>query len=204
MDYQSPGDLTASDRLFNSGGPWQLETKLLWDFLRDYRYVGGFQRAAEVLVEHAGHDRADVDVLAVPMLFCYRQWIELRLKELWLKGSRLQGRSAEPMKTHDLAILWRQVRPLIEAAWPDDDPSELDHLARILEELASFDGPQGTGFRYPANRKGDVSLPSDLQINLTNVSHVMAKVALLLEGAAEGIAVMLQQQAELDDYYRGD
>lgn len=54
MDYQSPGDLTASDGLFNSGEPWQMETKLLPAFLRDHRYVGDFQGAAEVLVEYVG------------------------------------------------------------------------------------------------------------------------------------------------------
>ena len=66
------------------------------------------------------------------------------------------------------------------------------------------DGPQGTGFRYPANKKGEVSLPDYLQINLANVALVMAKVALLLEGAAAGIGVMLEQNVEIEDYYRGD
>jgi hypothetical protein len=54
------------------------ETKLLWESLRDYRYVGGSQRAAKV-VEHAASDTGDVGVLAVPIPFSYRQWIELRI-----------------------------------------------------------------------------------------------------------------------------
>jgi hypothetical protein len=41
-----------------------MRTKLLWDFLRDYRYVGAFERAGDVLIEHVARFRGDVDVLA--------------------------------------------------------------------------------------------------------------------------------------------
>jgi hypothetical protein len=205
VDLELPGALTDGDRLFNTtAGPWQLQTKMMWDFLRDFRYVVGFQRAAEVLGEHATRDRGDVDALAVPIVFCYRQWIELRLKDLWIQGSRLQDRSVEPIKTHDLRVLWRHVRPLIEDTWPEGDREELDRLQRILEELWAFDGPQGTGFRYAIDKKGRESLPNDLQINLHDVRVVMDKVSALLDGAAEGIAVMLEHQAEMHDEYRGD
>jgi hypothetical protein len=91
------------------------------------------------------------------------------------------------MATHDLTVLPRRVRPLLEAAWPAGDPRELDHLERILGELASFDGRPGTGFRYPVTKAGEVSLPGDLRINLANVGDVMATVARrLLEGPPRG------------------
>jgi hypothetical protein len=81
--------LGPDDQLFNTGGPWQLNVKADMPFLRDYRYVEGFRRAAEVLGEHAAAHRTDVDALAMPILFCYRQWMELRLKDLWVVGRKL-------------------------------------------------------------------------------------------------------------------
>lgn len=196
-----PGELQDGDRLFNADGPWQFNTQMAWDFLRDYRYVQGFQRAAEVLGDHVAQHPGDVDALAMPILFCYRQWVELRLKDLWLQGANLRAVEVDPLRTHDLQILWRHVRPIIEEAWHEGDRAELDRLETVLHELGDSDGPRGTGFRYATDREGRGSLPNDLDINLHNVRTVMEKVARLLDGAAEGIAVMLDHQAEMRSYY---
>ena len=201
--HDSPGDLQDGDRLFNAGGPWQFNARMAWDFLRDYRYVQGFERAAEALGDHVAEQRGDVDALAMPILFCYRQWIELRLKDLWLQGGSLREVDVDPLRTHDLRVLWRHVRPMIEEAWPDGDREELDRLETILHELADLDGPRGTGFRYATDRDGRASLPVDLDINLQNVRTVMQKVARLLEGAAEGVGMMLEHRAEMRSYYEG-
>jgi|GEM_PF-6395313 len=50
MDFGDlPDDLADDDRLFRVRGPSQFDTKMAWTFLRDYRYVEGFRRAAEAL-----------------------------------------------------------------------------------------------------------------------------------------------------------
>lgn len=202
FDTNLPGDLTDDDRLFNvDHGSWELNTRMDWTFLREYRYIAGFERAAQVLGDHAAEFRADVDALTMPILFCYRQWAELQLKALWSNGSQLIGRDATPLKTHDLRVLWRRVRPIIETVWPEGDRSELDRLERVLHELAEFDGPHGTGFRYPTDNDGQASLPTDLSINLENVRLVMEKAALLLNGAADGIADLLSHAEQgMQDY----
>jgi hypothetical protein len=199
-----PGDLEHGDRLFNVGGPWQFNAKMALDFLRDYRYVEGFRRAAEVLGDQVARDRGDVDALAMPILFCYRQWLELRLKDLWLQGGRLGAAGVEPLQTHDLRVLWRHVRPVLEEAWPEGDRDELDRLETVLHELANLDGPQGIGFRYATDREGRASLPPGLEINLHNVRTVMGKVRVLLDGASEGLGVMLEYQAEMRAYDGGE
>jgi hypothetical protein len=196
--------LGPDDRLFNTGGPWQSNVKADMPFLRDYRYVEGFRRATELLGEHALAHRVDVDALAMPILFCYRQWMELRLKDLLVAGRKLAEEEAEPLYTHDLNVLWRRVRPIIEKAWADEGRDALDPLEAVINELAELDGPTGTGFRYALDRSGGPSLPDDLQINLQNVAMVMAKVGILLDGAAEGIGQMLEWQREMYDDFRGD
>lgn len=202
MDFgELPGDLEDDDRLFGVGGPWQFNTKMAWDFLRDYRYVEGFRRAAEALGDHLASHRADVDALVMPILFCYRQWLELRLKDLWLQGGNLRSLDVEPLQTHNLRILWRHVRPVLEEAWPEGDRAELDRLETVLHELADLDGPKGTAFRYATDNEGRASIPDDLDINLLNVRQVMDKVAMVLDGAAEGIAMMLEYRAEMRDEY---
>jgi hypothetical protein len=202
FDTDLPGDLTDDDRLFNvDRGPWEMNTRMDWTFLREYRYIAGFERAAQVLGDRAAESGADVDALTMPILFCYRQWAELQLKALWSNGSRLIGREQTPYTTHDLRVLWRHVRPIVETVWPDGDRAELDRLERVLHELADFDGPRGIGFRYATDKNGRASLPSELTINLGNVRSVMEKAALLLNGAAEGIAELLSYTEEdMQDY----
>jgi hypothetical protein len=196
-----PGDLEDGDRLFNTDGPWQLHTELAWSFIGDYRYVDGFQRAAEVLSAHVEVHRSDVDALTMPILFCYRQWMELRLKDLWNLGAALDDEGASPLRTHDLRVLWRHVRPQVEKQWPDGDRNELDRLESVIHELADMDGPTGTGFRYAKNAVGEASLPRELTINLGNVHTVMGRVARVLDGATEGFHMALEYQREMRDYY---
>ena len=198
-----PGDLDDDDRLFDAGGPWQTNVKMNMPFLRDFRYVEGFRRAAEVLVAHSEAHRADVDALAMPILFSYRQWIELRLKDLWLVGRRLAEQDADPLVMHDLRKLWGLTRPIIEKAWPEGDSAVLDRLGAILHELAALDGPTGTGFRYAVDRKGEPSLPDDLAVNLSHVALIMRKVERHLEVAALGLGDLLDWQREIHDYYSG-
>jgi hypothetical protein len=146
-----PGDLEDGDRLFNTDGPWQLHTELAWSFIGDYRYVDGFQRAAEVLSEHVQVHRSDVDALTMPILFCYRQWMEPRLNDLRNLGGALDDAGASSLRTHDLRVLGRHVRPLLEKQWPDGDHPELDPVGSVIHELADTGGPTGTGFRYAKN-----------------------------------------------------
>jgi hypothetical protein len=189
--FQLPEPLTENDRLFADVGPWEATAPLNWDFLGEYRYVEGFKRAAEVLSEHVLEHRSEVDLLVMPVLFGFRHWAELRLKDLWMLGGRLRGESVDPMGTHDLKVLWRHVRPVLEEAWPTGDPAELDRLGDVLTELAEAD-PRAEAFRYARDRAGNKTLPAELaQINVHNVRQVMEKVALLLDGAAIGLEELL-------------
>jgi hypothetical protein len=113
----SLGPLGPDDRLFNAGGPWQLNVKADMPFLRDYRYVEGFRRAAEVLGQHAVAHRYDVDALAMPILFSYRQWMELRLKELRVIGRKLDDQ--EPGASHHARLA-----DLVESCQTDDREGE--------------------------------------------------------------------------------
>jgi hypothetical protein len=193
-----PGALDDGDRLFNSGGPWQFNAKMDWTFLREIRYVQGFKRAAEVLGEHVAAHRSDITDLTMPILFCYRQWIELYLKDFLVIGMRLRGEEVTRPTGHNLRALWGDARPIIEEVWPEDDhPEQLDRLEARLHELADLDGPSGTGFRYALGRTGESSLPDDVSINLQNVAHVMAKVAWVLDGAAELLAEELARHREM-------
>ena len=47
-------------------------------FLRDYGYIDSYKTAADELVEKSGAE----DLLVFPVVFCYRQYLELVLKTI--------------------------------------------------------------------------------------------------------------------------
>jgi hypothetical protein len=59
----------------------------------------------------------------------------------------------------------------------------------LLREFAAVD-PTLTAFRYPVDKKGNLSLQGIEQINIPNVRDVIGKIALILEGA----------EAQMDHY----
>src|SRR5438552_4050794 len=68
------------------------------------QYMGGYEQAAEILLEHATGNEADRLVFSI--IFLYRQNIELQLKFIIQLGNRLLPQPYEKWnQTHDLMSL---------------------------------------------------------------------------------------------------
>src|SRR2546423_1063184 len=76
------------DRLFTSEGTWR-DTAVL-NANRDnlYLYAVGYKLAGDSLVERVIAGQKDHDSLVFPIAFAYRQYLELRLKQLIRDGYR--------------------------------------------------------------------------------------------------------------------
>jgi len=89
------------DRLFVESA-WAYDARVVRDpGERSFRLPKGYYRAADILIEHAIIDVADRPNIIYAALFCYRQAIEVSLKQL----IREYGDSDKKFKTHDLSIL---------------------------------------------------------------------------------------------------
>ncbi len=89
-------------RLFSTDGAWAFNR---WDFLLDHRYADAFRRAAEILMTRALEAEARTPQLTMPILFCYRHWVELRLKGLCILGGDLGQVDVRSLKGHDIGPL---------------------------------------------------------------------------------------------------
>jgi hypothetical protein len=70
--------------------------------------IAGYRRAAEILAEHVLAHRGDLDLVVFPLAGCWRQHVELRLKDLLADLQVLLGRPAEPRHHHDIERLGRK------------------------------------------------------------------------------------------------
>jgi hypothetical protein len=196
---------SADDNIFGSdAGPWRGMASLT-----GFRGQGphptviaaGYREGAEALVKHVLELGYHEDFLVFPIMFLYRQYVELRLKEIAVLGARLVEVNPPPatiMGAHALEPLWRFCRGVLETA--DSGPTDdLDNAERTLEKLTWAD-PGSFAFRYATDKKGARSLPTELTtIDLVRVYEVMSGVCNLLDGIVDFICV---EQDAKDDWLR--
>lgn len=197
-----------SESLFTSKAfpdpDWYLNARLHvthenWDV-----YAEGYKRAGDILVQYVIDKRRDQDFLVYPIVFLYRQYLELRLKELILVGSRLLDLNAERPTTHNLLPLWERVRPIIEEVWPDSQTnSYLDVTEERLRELCNVD-PGSYAFRYPEDTEGSTTLAGMQHINLRQLKDVIQGISNVLDGSSLGMGEYLNAKHEMMAEYRAE
>ena len=183
------------DDLFNGDGHrWEFAclnfTPYEWDL-----YAQGYKLAADLLVQHVKRTGEDQDTLVYPIVFLYRQYLELRLKELIKEGTQLVGTPDGLSKTHNIDKLWAQCRTIIEKVWPEGPSGDLDAVKNCIHQFSEKD-PCSTAFRYPRDTDGRRSLPDLRPINLLHLSTVMDGLSSLLEGLSTAIYENLEAKRE--------
>lgn len=157
-------------------------------------FAEGYKSAADILVKHAIDGSADRETLVYPTVFLYRQYIELRLKEILREGSALLDDARSFPKRHELDLLWPPVRQIIEAVWAheDTDDAELLFVDRVITEFFAID-PKSMSFRYPG-LLGGVN-----EIDLRHLSQTIDRVFMFLDGVSDAISAYRDFSTELAD-----
>jgi hypothetical protein len=152
-------------------------------------YILGYKEAADRLVAQVETEHRHHDLLVFPIVYLYRHYLELAIKGLIRQAHDLLGDAVEVPATHTVVELWTTCSALLERVSPGDSLEEQRQIGRLLREFAAVD-PTLTAFRYPVDKKGNLSLQGIEQINIPNVRDVIGKIALILEGA----------EAQMDHY----
>ena len=143
--------------------------------IRFVAMIEGYKLGADCMVERAGDNSIDRDQLVYPVIFNYRQFIELSLKrQLMVFGD---GVGIEPnWKTHDLVPLWSAFADMLDR-YGTTDPDYADGIvAQVVAEFSKID-PNSFSYRYPVDTKGN-ALPVTLDaLDLAQLMDVMNGVA---------------------------
>lgn len=201
----------SGDKLFKSGS-WvdsaQLNHRLYGD--KWSVYATGYKDAADMLVDQAAGTGRHLDFLVYPIVFLYRQHIELMVKNLirslWLLLEKNPSDKQAGLVGHHLGTFWAILRPLLEEHAPGQSTVALDQTGSLIDELCAVD-PESMGFRYPHGipDKTGVRLPTLnglTEVDLRNLKAVMGKIAALLGACEMSIDADLQSKAEMHAEYR--
>ena len=166
-------------------------------------YAEGFKALADMGVDRALQGDP-IDRTVYPIIFCYRQYLELRLKELIVIAGKLLDQNVTRPNNHNLVQLWTMVRPLLEKVWHDTNlKQELDGIGRVVAAFAKVD-PRSYAFRYPVDKAGNASLSDMDTINVKHLRKAIDGVAQTLNGASYGIEHELEIKAEMIAEYMQD
>jgi hypothetical protein len=189
--------------LFKSDADWWHNACLNFNGIDINAYAIGYKQAADFLVERVSQECRYQDTLVYPIGFLYRQYIELRLKQLVSIGGKfLDMPPKEENLHHGIDKLWKNCRNILERIHPDEEADEFDDVEKYIAEFACTD-PSSTAFRYPADKERNPSLEGLTHINLRNLAEAMDKIAALLDGAALEIDMLLQDKHEMESWYKG-
>jgi hypothetical protein len=162
-------------------------------------YALGYREGAELLVAQVLETGYHADALVYPIMFLYRQYVELRMKQVAVAASHLVDHprpSDKIIGRHELEPLWAHCRTVLAEAG-GGPVTDLDNAERTFKQLIWAD--KGSyAFRYATDKQGNRSLPKDLTgVDLGHVRQVMAGVGNLLDGIVDVIAA---QQDVKDDW----
>lgn len=167
-------------------------------------YAKGYKDAADLIVHGVINGSREltlqVSYLVFPVVFLYRQYLELRLKEIILIGNRRNNRSDGFPKHHRIDELWSHAKPHIEAASSEISYDVLEAVENCIKEFSGLD-PDGMAFRYPIDREGKFHLPEWTVINLRHLGETMQKIGNFLDDHSEYIYILWQQAEEFRNEY---
>ena len=170
-------------------------------------YTAGFKRSVEILLESV-KSTYEVNTVIFPILFLYRHYVELSLKETIGYGRYLDEQSKPLTGGHNLKNLWEEARKYIEKhVFEVIKAEELDKIEILIHEIHSID-PSSEGSRYPFVKKKKEKgrhIPFPLNACPIDLDELYAKtkeVFDFLEKATNYLAVAKDLEAEFRlDYY---
>ncbi len=158
----------------------------------------GFKMMADLGIRHIEQTGHDHDFLVYPIVYCYRHYIELSLKEIIRAARKLLDEPGGVPPTHNLDALWNTAEPLLKRI--EDSPETYRNVRSSLARFNELD-PQSDAFRYPVRANGDASLRGVKNLDLGQVRDVFERLSGFLLGATEQTLVELDFKREIAQWY---
>ena len=175
------------DKLFMSGSQdWINNAVLNYTYDKFFPYADGYKEGAEKLVIDCIKGDGTKDILIYPIVFLYRQYIELRLKEIIIGLHYCLGEGNDFPKHHRIDKIWDEMVELYKRLGEDTSGEDFKNGQRLIYEFATSD-PLSMTFRYPVDKEGNEHV-KQTHINIRNVGEVMSRLGFFIDAISYQIA----------------
>ena len=163
------------------------------NFARMVFMMEGYKKGADLMVTRAEADAVERTYLVCPIIFNYRQFLELSLKYLIATyGSPVHV--GPVWRSHDLAELWRTFSEIL-IRYGTSKPDEANPVvAGIVAEFAKID-PGSYSYRYPVDTQGRPIPITYADLHLPTLADVMSGASSYFTGC-DGYLSDLQGAAQ--------
>jgi hypothetical protein len=159
-----------------------------WDL-----YATGFKLLADIGAKRVLENRQGIDTLVYPIIFTYRHYLELRIKEVIVAGQELLNEHPNLKHVHRLDELWKCCRTILEQVWPGGPKQDFELVEDCIAQFCEAD-PHSMSFRYPFEKDGNPTLEGFSHIGIRNFYEVMQRVGNFFDTASFGISAYIQQK----------
>lgn len=172
-----------------------------------YGYIRGYKRSADTLVEFAlASNRIEIlDTYIFPVLFLYRQFIELSLKSLYLEyADKSMHEKIKTIKqvSHNLAQMWNKLKPtLIDASNNKSEEEIVNVVEGYIMQYHNFD-KRSFKFRYPIDKDANPLIKGEERIDLVNLKERMTELDNFFSGADGHLDYLKTCKYEQEQYLR--
>ena len=136
-------------------------------------YAQSYKDAGDRLVEYAQLDKTSINLLVFPILFLYRHYLELALKEIIIAATKyLKKEHGKIFSCHDLSKLWKRTKELIYEVKMEISSDDMIAVENQILQFYQLDRTSQT-FRYPIDNKGNILKNLSHCINIENVREII-------------------------------
>jgi hypothetical protein len=186
--------------LFTSADDWQCNARLNWSDDPLELYAIGYKEAADILVKQVMETAFHQDALVYPICFLYRQYIELRLKEIIQSGRKLLDEKGSFPKHHKIQTLFATVKEVIKGVFQNEKEPNLSLPEHVISEFSKLD-PDSSSFRYPTDKSGMSLISAISHINMRHLYEYIGKFAEDMDAISFSISVYHDRKREIQSCY---
>ncbi len=156
--------------------------------------------ACDAVIQKAIEHDVEQDFLIYPILFLFRQYLELRLKQIILLGNKLCKSNEKFPTNHDLNVLWSETKKVIKSEWSKSQNQEIAAVEKHIKKIMDID-KDSMAFRYGMDKKFQKLIKKGEIINLKNFGKTKETITNFLEGCSEGLSAHLEAKREMEAEY---
>ena len=159
-------------------------------------YAEGYKHAAEFLIDNIekldiNYTRHPQDFVIYPIMFLYRHYLELRLKDIIYLLRKYYFLPYESISGHSLIKLWYKIRRPLEQI---GDPMDIynDQIEARIKELNDMD-PNSVSFRYSKTKDNTPTLQNYRRLSPSHIKIVMNELSKCLDTISIGLSGTIDQ-----------
>jgi len=193
--------------LFESSGSYYELAHFGWgnSETKFYGYIMGYKNAADILVSNVKRkkDISFTDTVIYPIIFLYRQFIELSLKKIYFSYSHdtLKDKIKSIKEAnHNLVRIWRIIKPRLLEYSSVNEKVDIENVEAYIVQYQDID-PNSVIYRYPIDKKLNTTIQNEKRLNLVKLSERIHELESFFNGVEGKLSDILDFESEMYQYF---